>query len=131
MMRLLTFCVLVNSERLLFRQSNFAFKLLLQEIFPLQTLNKTALNKTIRTTKFTKSAKILYRQFILKQPNSFQEKQIYWFVQDYCCTIITRVFHYYLTYLPKKFLANPHALPHEHPHAPQIFFKSEQKNNSN
>ena len=46
MMRLLTFCELVNSERLLFRKFNFEFKLLLQEIFPLQILNKIALNKT-------------------------------------------------------------------------------------
>ena len=38
--------VLVNSERLLFRKFNFEFKLLLQEIFPLQILNKIALNKT-------------------------------------------------------------------------------------
>ena len=74
MMRLLTFCVLVNSERLLFRKFNFEFKLLLQEIFPLQILNKTALNKNIRTTKCTKSIKILYRQFMPKQPHSFREK---------------------------------------------------------
>ena len=74
MMRLLTFCVLVNSERLLFRKFNFEFKLLLQEIFPLQILNKTALNKNIRTTKCTKSVQILYRQFMPKQQNSFREK---------------------------------------------------------
>ena len=66
MMRLLTFCVLVNSERLLFHKFNFEFKLLLQEIFPLQILNKTALNKNIRTTKCTKSVQILYRQFMPK-----------------------------------------------------------------
>ena len=43
MMRLLTFCVLVNSERLLFRKFNFEFKLLLQDIFSLQILNKPCL----------------------------------------------------------------------------------------
>ena len=84
------------------------------------------LNKNIRTTKCTKSVQILYRQFMPLQPNAFRNKN-YWFVQAYCCTIITQCFHYYLNYLPKKFLANPHVLPHEHPHAPQIFFKSEKK----
>ena len=73
MMRLLTFCELVNSEKLIFRKFNFEFKLLLQEIFPLQILNKTDLNKNIRTTKCTKTVKIQYRQFIPKQPNSFRE----------------------------------------------------------
>jgi len=74
MMRLLTFCELVNSERLLFRKFNFEFKLLLQGVFPLQILNKPALNKNIRTTKRTKYVKILYRQFMPKQPNSFRER---------------------------------------------------------
>ena len=74
MMRLLTFCVLVNSERLLFRKFNFEFKLLLQEIFPLQILNKTALNINIITTKCTKSIQILYRQFMPKHQKSFREK---------------------------------------------------------
>jgi len=75
MMSLLTFCVLVNSERLLFHKFNFEFKLLLQEIFPLQKLNKTALNKNISTTKCTKSVKILYRQFMPKQQTLFEKNK--------------------------------------------------------
>jgi len=74
MMRLLTFCVLANSEILLFCKLNFEFKLFLQEIFPLQILNKTTLNQNITTPKCTKPAQILYRQFSPKQPNSFREK---------------------------------------------------------
>ena len=74
MMRLLTFCVLVNSERLILRKFNFEFKLLLQQIFTVQILKKTALNKNTIKTKCTKSVQILYRQFMPKQPNSFREK---------------------------------------------------------
>ena len=86
MMRLLTFCVLINSERLLFPKFNFEFKSLLQEAFPLQILNKTALNKNIIKTKCTKSVQILHRQFMPKHQNSFRENK---FIGLFKLTVVT------------------------------------------
>ena len=114
MMRLLTFCELVNSERLLFRKFNFEFKLLLQEIFPLQILNKTALNKNIITTKctnHTKATKLFSRKINLLV----------------CSSLL--LYHYSpgLPLLSKLSSKKVFGYSTCIPHSPHIFFKFEKK----